>query len=290
MEQPLVSIIVPIYNAEKTLTRCLSRIRNQTYKRIEVILVDDGSTDGSADICQNFVRHDSRFRLLRQSHQGVAAGRNLAMAEANGDFLQVCGGAEWMPRGAPGGQVGAAVGTGSELVTAGFYRVTGSRVYEHSRIGVSGILTRDEFVEHMMRAPGNFYYGVLWNKLYKRALVRRRMLACPEDLSWCEDTSFNFQYLQYVTTVTVLNRAVYFYQKTKGSLSTTGITLPRTIRIRSRLFADYKKLTKPVRRNPLQLASFWVMPALDGGPALKPPRKEEEASPWTQDPQIPTKF
>lgn len=288
MDQPLVTIIIPIYNAEKTLRKCLGRVKNQTYPHIEVLLVDDGSTDGSREICREYCQQDSRFRLLLQPHQGVAAGRNRAMAEARGVYLQFCDSDDWMIRDATEQLVTAAVTTGSELITAGFYRVAEHRVYAHSSIGISGIMTRDEFVEHMMRAPGNFYYGVLWNKLYKRSLVRRRMLSCPEDLSWCEDTSFNYSYLQYVTTVTVLNRAIYFYRKTKGSLSSSGITLPRTLKTRSRLYPDYKSLTEPVRKSPLQLASFWVLPALDGGPNLKRLKMKGESRPWAR--KTPTEY
>lgn len=102
------------------------------------------------------------------------------------------------------------------------------------------------------------------------------MLSCPEDLSWCEDTYFNYTYLKYVATVTVLPQPIYFYQKTKGSLSTTHITLPRTIHTRSELYAHYKELTAPVRRSRLQLVPFWVLPALDGGIGIPKNQKEEE--------------
>ncbi len=280
MDRPLVTVIIPIYNAEATLRKCLGRVRNQTYQRLEVLMVDDGSTDGSAAICREYCGKDPRFRLLRQEHQGVAAGRNRAMAEAKGSYLQFCDSDDWMTIDATEVLVDAAVRYGSQLITAGFYRVADHRVYAHSDIGVSGIMTRDEYVEHMMRAPGNFYYGVLWNKLYQTSLVRRRMLQCPEDLTWCEDTSFNYSYLQYVATVTVLDRAVYFYRKTKGSLSSTGITLPRTLQTRSRLYPDYKSLTDPVRKSRLQMARFWMLPAMDGGPALKTFKLREEHRPW----------
>ncbi len=299
MVQPLVSIIIPIYNAEKTLRKCLGRVRHQTYENIEVLMVDDGSSDHSVEICREYCAADPRFRLLSQPHRGVAAGRNWAMSEARGTYLQFCDSDDWMTRDATERLVGAAVRSGSELITAGFYRVSGRRIYEHSSIGVSGIMTRDEFVAYMMHAPGNFYYGVLWNKLYKRSLIRRHMLQCPEDLSWCEDTLFNYTYLQYVSTVTVLDRAVYFYQKTKGSLSTSGITISRTIKTRSRLYENYKELTAPVRKNPLQMASFWVLPALDGGPTLKRIAKDphkirikqrEGNRPWIRETSTPTEF
>ncbi len=277
MQTPLVSIIVPVYNGAGTIEKCLRRIQHQTYSNIEVLVIDDGSTDETRTICQRFCWQDRRFRLLCQGHLGVAAGRNLAMKQARGQYLQFCDSDDWMTWDATETLVHAAITTGSELITAGFYRVVGERVYEHAHIGVSGIMTKNEFVEHMMHAPGNFYYGVLWNKLYRRALIEKHMLSCPEDLSWCEDTYFNYTYLKYAATVTVLTQPVYFYQKTKGSLSTTHITLPRTIHTRSELYAHYKELTAPVRKSRLQLVPFWVLPALDGGLGIPKNRKEEDA-------------
>ena len=92
MERPLVTVIIPVYNAEKTLRKCLGRVKNQSYDRLEVLLVDDGSTDGSQAICEEYCRKDPRFRLLCQPHQGVAVGRNRAIAEAKGTYLQFIGG------------------------------------------------------------------------------------------------------------------------------------------------------------------------------------------------------
>lgn len=265
MLTPLVTIIIPVYNSEKTLRKCLLRIQAQSYRELEVLMVDDGSTDSTQEICREFCNNDSRFRLLSQSHQGVAAARNLAMTKSNGKYIQFCDGDDWMTLDATESLVKAAVQTGSDLVTAGFYRVVGANIYEHATLGYSGILTKNEFVAHMMAAPGNFYYGVLWNKLYRRSLIYRHMLSCPEDLSWCEDTYFNYTYLKYTATVTVLTKPIYFYKKTRGSLSTTHITLPRTIHTRSQLYQHYRELTAPVTKNKLQLVPFWLLPALDGG-------------------------
>lgn len=87
MQTPLVSIIVPVYNGAGTIEKCLRRIQHQTYSNIEVLVIDDGSTDETRTICQRFCRQDRRFRLLCQGHLGVAAGRNLAMKQARGQYL-----------------------------------------------------------------------------------------------------------------------------------------------------------------------------------------------------------
>lgn len=83
----MISIIVPVYNVEKYLVQCLDSIQYQTYKDFEVILVNDGSTDGSKEICENYCQGDIRFRLMNQTNQGQSVARNRGMQESTGDFI-----------------------------------------------------------------------------------------------------------------------------------------------------------------------------------------------------------
>lgn len=82
----MISIVVPVYNGEKYIQRCFDSIQNQTYSDFEVIVVDDGSIDGTGDICDNIERKDSRFHVIHQNNAGVAAARNVALAQAKGDL------------------------------------------------------------------------------------------------------------------------------------------------------------------------------------------------------------
>lgn len=85
--QPLVSVIVPVYNVEKYLARCLDSIVNQTYQNIEIILVNDGSTDASGEICQQYAKNDSRICLFTQENQGLSAARNTGLDHMNGEYV-----------------------------------------------------------------------------------------------------------------------------------------------------------------------------------------------------------
>ncbi len=82
----MISIIVPVYNGEKYLQRCLDSIQNQTYADFEVIVVDDGSTDGTGNICDCMARMDPRFHIIHQKNAGVAAARNVALAQSKSDL------------------------------------------------------------------------------------------------------------------------------------------------------------------------------------------------------------
>ena len=83
----MISIIVPVYNVEEYLEECLDSIKNQTYTDIEVVLVNDGSTDGSKEICERYCELDSRFHLINQENQGQSIARNRGVAESTGEFI-----------------------------------------------------------------------------------------------------------------------------------------------------------------------------------------------------------
>ena len=87
MKVNMISVIIPIYNAEAYISECLQSVGNQSYKDFEVICVNDGSPDNSADICQRFVNKDKRFRLINQENGGVSSARNRALKEAKGEYV-----------------------------------------------------------------------------------------------------------------------------------------------------------------------------------------------------------
>ena len=169
MEGSAVSIIVPVYNVKPYLEKCLSSIRFQTCQDFEVLLVDDGSTDGSVDICRSYVALDSRFRLLEQANAGASAARNLGMTQAAGRYLQFVDGDDWLPTDSVEILLHTAESTGADLTVAHFYRVSGERCASRGHIREECVMTRTEYADHMVKAPANFYYGVMWNKLYRRA-------------------------------------------------------------------------------------------------------------------------
>ena len=272
MEKTLVTIIVPVYNAEKTLRRCLDSIREQTWKDIEVIMVNDGSADESAAICREYCEQDERFVLIDKAvNSGVADSRNRAIAAAHGKYLQFADSDDWLRTDATERMVEAAETEGVDLVIAGFYRVLERRIYTHRAIFMEGKVTRERFVEGLMRAPTNYYYGVLWNKLFCTDIVRRQKIACPDDLEWCEDTTFNLSYFAHVKNVMVLPDPIYFYTKQKGSLSSTAALTkawPSVMSTRVKVFRRYQELchsAKPKKKKSVRPYQFWVSMPIDGG-------------------------
>ena len=118
-----------------------------------------------------------------------------------------------------------------------------------------------------MKAPANFYYGVLWNKFFKADIIRKFSLVCDTDLDWCEDFRFNLEYLQYVGNVGVIDRPLYYYVKTKGSLvDTQAGSLQLTIKTKRKLFDYYKELYQALdlyEENKLKIQMFYLSFAHD---------------------------
>ena len=163
IQNGVVSIVVPIYNAEQYLRRCVDSILNQEYTDFEVFLVNDGSTDSSGDICEEYGNKDTRVIVIQKENTGVSDSRNLALDRARGKYLQFLDSDDWITPDATRLFVRAAEEYGCDMVISDFYRVVGERLSPKGDIEEEGVLTQEEFAAHMMENPADFYYGVLWN-------------------------------------------------------------------------------------------------------------------------------
>ena len=133
--EPTVSIIVPVYNAEGTLTRCIDSILNQEYNDFELLLIDDGSQDSSGAICDSYASADSRVRVVHKVNSGVSDSRNLALDMARGTYLQFLDSDDWITPNATRLLVETAEHYHCDMVISDFYRVVGKRVSHKGNIG-----------------------------------------------------------------------------------------------------------------------------------------------------------
>lgn len=276
---PMVSIIVPVYNAENYLNRCIDSILNQEYTDFELLLADDGSSDSSGAICDTYAASDDRIRVIHKPNTGVSDTRNAAIRQARGTYLQFLDSDDWITPDATKLFVRAATEHNCDLVIADFYRVVGERVSHKGDIEDDGVLTREEFAEHMMENPADFYYGVLWNKLYRRDIIEKYGLQMDVSVSWCEDFLFNLEYILHANIFYALQAPIYYYVKTKGSLvATQGISISKTIKMKFMVFEYYNNFYKNVydekdyEKKRLSVYRFFVDAASDGAvaPTLLP--------------------
>lgn len=242
MREPLVTIVVPVYNVAPYLGQCLESIRAQTYPHFQCILVNDGSTDNSGAICRAAADRDSRFLLIERENAGVSQARNAALELAEGEYLQFADGDDYLAPEATATFVHTAQATGCDLAVSHFIRVAGQRQAQRGHIKTRGVMTRQEYAGHMVKAPANYYYGVLWNKFYRRSMVEASHLRFQRDVAWCEDFLFNLDYIACARLIATIPQPLYYYRKREDSLVNTQTTLRRVIQTKKETFAAYKEL------------------------------------------------
>ena len=236
-----VSVIVPVYNGEKSIERCAGSILNQDYPELELILVDDGSRDRSWEIIRAIAAADHRVKAIHQENGGVSSARNRALAEASGTYVQFADVDDWLPMDATKMLVREMEAQSAELVVGDFYRVVDGNVSEKGSIEMGGALTLQQYANAMMLSPADLYYGVLWNKLYRRDIIEQYSIRMDENISYSEDMIFNLEYLLHVKSVAILKAPVYYYQYTKGSLVDQSLNLSSTIKMKKSVIGYYNE-------------------------------------------------
>ena len=241
-----VSIIVPVYNGEKVLQRCVDSILTQDYKDIEVILVDDGSKDTSFKIISEYAQKDNRVVPVHKNNGGVSSTRNKALSMASGDYIQFLDVDDWLPFDSTKQLVRAMEENDAQMVIGDFYRVVDDTISKKGSIKDDGLISRNEYADKMMLTPADFYYGVLWNKLYRKDIIDKYNIRMDENISYCEDTIFNLEYLLHVDNIYVLKVPVYYYVKTEGSLVSQNLNLESTVNMKTSVIKYYNQFYKNI--------------------------------------------
>ncbi|MCD8037973.1 MAG: glycosyltransferase [Lachnospiraceae bacterium] len=219
----LISIIVPVYNVQEYLCACVDSICSQTYRELEIILIDDGSTDSSGRICDRYARHDNRIRVIHQEHEGPSGARNAGLQTANGEYISFI--------------------DSDDMVSCNFikrlYSIMKKRraqisvcAYEKSETGEWSPINRGEDYcissEKMLRE----WHGkrkrletVVWNKLYHKSIFGSgaEQIYFPEGVIH-EDTYVSHLWVKKADTVAITNDILYMYRVRGGSITKSRIT------------------------------------------------------------------
>lgn len=216
----LISIIVPVYNAEKTLERCVRALIGQTYQNIEIILVNDGSKDDSLRICRNFAGKDSRVTVIDKPNGGVSSARNAGLEIVHGEFVMFCDSDDWVEPDWCDGMIANYI-PGDLTVCEIARDDIGNQEAEIENDLVVEIAERRDFLHYpmLMCSPVN--------KIFARGIIEKNKLRFPEELSLGEDFSFVLAYLCGIDgKVRFINRKLYYYDVTTvESLSKQSPTL-----------------------------------------------------------------
>ena len=227
MDQPLVSIILPVYNAQNHLARCIGSILNQTYKNIELIILNDGSKDHSLPVCEEFRAKDSRIVLVDKENSGVSDTRNLGLKLAGGEYVQFVDSDDYIDPDFTQHLVEAAEAHHADLVIAPYKMVI-----------PAGATKPEQVLEKL----ASYFYSVLWNKLYRRILLTGNDIQFTSELKWAEDLVFNMQYIQYAETFVSIDKAGYYYVQNPQSICHTQINPASIVQNKIQTFRYYKDL------------------------------------------------
>ena len=215
--QQLISIIMPIYNAEKYLARSVNCILNQTYRNLEVILINDGSKDNSGLICDDFAKLDSRVKVITQINAGVSDARNKGLSLASGDWIGFFDADDWAEPDMFEKLIQAALKQKKNIAVCGFikYSLRGKK-YKRTLENLASALSQKQSVKYLM--CDNYYEGFMWNKLY--STKRLIDLSFDTQLHFCEDLLFNTVCFTKAGGVAVVNDALYHYELNESNATT----------------------------------------------------------------------
>ena len=219
MKDKLISVIIPVYNVEKYLQYCLESVCRQTYRNLEIILIDDGSTDHSGSICDEWAERDDRIRVIHQPNGGVSSARNTGLEKTGGDFIGFIDSDDWIE---PQMYELLLSGIGdSDMACCGYVDYPLGTLDTPAPKGLKslGICNPVEAAIHIYEKDG--YFTSIWNKLYRRnvLMIEKRMISMDSTLSWGEDEVWLAQVLGNCRSVAFVNEALYHWRPTQGSAS-----------------------------------------------------------------------
>jgi glycosyltransferase involved in cell wall biosynthesis len=247
VSQELVSVVVPAYNGEKCLGKCLKSILEQTWQSLEVLVVDDGSTDRTGEIAEEAARRDSRVRVIHQRNQGVACARNAALPHCRGTYVRFVDCDDLLPKDSVEILVRKAEENDSDLVLAAYTEVVGNLRHVRNLGSSEETMSCDAFLQPLSRYANSFFYGVLWNKLFRTELINRQPVRFVSGLNWGEDFVFVTGYLKEAERVSFTCRPVYDYVRNPQGLTVHQaldcVRHPvRNIRMKRRIYRAYREL------------------------------------------------
>lgn len=215
----LVSIIIPIYNAEKYLKKCIQSILEQTYSNIEVILVNDGSTDKSRDICDEYARQESRIHVIHQDNSGVSAARKNGLKKSMGNYIAFIDSDDWVEDTFVEKMYNVALEKNADMVACGYFEEYMDYVkIEGNRNGNIKVYSKTEALEELHTR--NSIYPFLCNKIFKRKTLNELEDSVPVIIG--EDYTIVVKAISRMQKIAVIEAPLYHYMQRKGSACNRG--------------------------------------------------------------------
>ena len=225
---PEVSVIIPVYNAEKFIERCIKSVLNQSYDSFELILVNDGSTDESGHICERFVKSDKRVSYYEKSNGGASSARNYALRYAKGEFVSFIDADDYISKDYLSKLIYAQREMRADWTACSYKNINNAKsayrgnVTEWNRdIFMSDSDIKKRLASKVLACPsGKRTLASSTCKLYRRSVIEDNNICFDEELMTCEDQMFNLCYIKYVKSFRYIHKYLYYRNVNDGSLFT----------------------------------------------------------------------
>lgn len=222
MENPLISVLVPIYNIEPYLRKCIDSIIGQTYTNLEIILVDDGSVDECGTICELYAEQDQRISVIHKKNEGLVAARKSGLAIAKGEYILNVDGDDWIESDMVERLLSALIQTGSDVAQTGYIEEGGKgkkQIYDFvvEKIDSS---SRTRLVESWMEKKP-IVDNQIFTKLMQKEIFQKAYECVPDDMSYGEDCIFLTYLILQDIQIIMVDSCLYHYRIREGSLSHT---------------------------------------------------------------------
>ena len=252
-----VSIIVPIYNTEKYLSNCIDSLLNQTHQTIEILLIDDGSTDRSGEIANEYAKKDKRIKVVHQKNSGQSAARNKGLKLATGEYISFIDSDDEVSKTFIEKLLNPYNNPHTALTICGI-RYNWLKTKTHKDVYINHIRQRKKneskkaYILYLLTIDGRLYSSV--NKLYKKDIVKE--ICFDEELNFAEDTKFVLDYLSNTdntSNISFVLETLYYY-----NYGTETSTMKKTVSDWQNWRTSYNNLKKWVGKNPTLQEKFWL--------------------------------
>lgn len=224
MGNKLVSIVVPVYNPGEYLVKCVESIINQTYRNLEIILVDDGSADGSGEKCQAYALQDTRVKVIHQSNQGVVSAKTNGVRASKGDLIGYVDSDDYIEEDYIEQLVKLQEQSGADIVAVGHFHDIGSDSTIVKNGICNGVYNISDIMDKALYAGDFFEYGItplLCTKLFRTDLLRAAQMAVPELIAAGDDAAVFYPCLVTADRICVSDAVGYHYVQHSGSVTKT---------------------------------------------------------------------
>lgn len=240
---PLVSVIIPIYNAEEYLERCINSVILQSYHNIEIILVNDGSLDNSLEICRNYVRRHNNIILLSEDNMGPAVARNSGLSLAHGELIQFVDADDWIEPSTTQSLLKGMTEHNADMSVCSFTRTDGTRDIEMI-LNISGLQgPYRQLMEFTQGVPDALLrFGSTGNKMYIKSIIDKYYITFEDIRHANEDAYFNFEYIKHIDRVYFIDEPLYNYFVRQGRSTMTTQYRPNAFEMNERIYSEIEKI------------------------------------------------